>query len=161
MSHALRPALVPFDVELGSLLLANMLSAWLDHEVVAPSATEAAHEPPQNYRTSPQPVCLCLPPPVNPGPSPSSSGEHGTTVCVVCEGARTGLERNFDPHPRPRPRQVGSTDRGKGGFQDLSGGCLHGTSGGGVCLRSLPTVALGPGLASAAAVMCPHPNTGH
>ena len=35
MSRGLLSAPLPFDVELGTLLLANMLSAWLDHEVVA------------------------------------------------------------------------------------------------------------------------------
>jgi hypothetical protein len=54
MSHALLAASLPFDVELASLLVANMLSAWLDNAVVG-KATEAAHESSQNHRASPQP----------------------------------------------------------------------------------------------------------
>src|SRR5215472_12916452 len=64
MSRALLAAPLPFDVEVGSLLVANMLSAWLDNEVVG-KATEAAHESSQNHRASPQPVRLCLPPAIN------------------------------------------------------------------------------------------------
>ena len=56
MSHGLLSAPVPFDVELGSLLLANMLADWLDNEVVAQGNREAAHEPSQLtfiYRSRP------------------------------------------------------------------------------------------------------------
>src|SRR6516225_4777242 len=160
MSPALVSTSVPFDVELGSLLLANMLSAWLDREVVGKRTAEAAHEPPQDHRASPQQVRLCLPPPVNAEPSAAPSGEHGTSVCVAREGAGARLERSSNPHPRPRPGQVGSADGRTGGLQDLGGGCLHGTSGRGVCLGSLPTLALRLGLASSAAVVCPHTDSG-
>ena len=161
MSHGLLSAPLPFDVGLGSLLLANMLSAWLDNEVVAQGNREAAHEPSQDHGASPGSVRLCLPPPVHPGPSASPSGKHGTTVCFAGEGAGTGLERSFDPHSRPRPGQVGSADGRSGGLQDLGGRCLDGTSGRGVCLGSLSTLALRPRLASAAGVVCPHPDSGH
>src|SRR5215469_17016528 len=50
MSQALLAASLPFDVELGSLLVANMLSAWLDNEVVE-KATEAAYESSQKSQS--------------------------------------------------------------------------------------------------------------
>src|SRR6516225_832970 len=59
MSHGLLSAPLAFDVELGSLLLANMLSAWLDYQVVAQGNREAAHEPSQDHGASPGPVRLC------------------------------------------------------------------------------------------------------
>src|SRR5215831_12831924 len=160
MSHALLAASLPFDVELGSLLVANMLSAWLDNEVVA-KATEAAHEPSQNHRASPQPFRLCLPPAINSRPGASPSGEHGTSVCVARESAGTGLERSFDPDSRWRPGQVGSADDTTRRLQDLGRGCLHGTSGRSVCLGSFPAIALRPGLASAPGAVCSHPDSGH
>src|SRR5215471_8394592 len=116
MSHVLPSVSVRWDVEVGSLLLANMLSAWLDNQVVEKSA-EAAYEPPQDHRASPQPVGLCVPPPVNSRPSASPSREHGASVCVAGESAGTRLERSCDPHSRPRPGQVGSADGGTGRLQ--------------------------------------------
>ena len=159
MSHAPASPSAPFDPKQGGLLLANMLSAWLDGEPSGEATVEAVHEP-QDRRTSPQPIRLCLPAPVDAWPSAPSSGEHGAPVCVAREGAGTGLERSCDPHPRSGPRQVGNADGGTGGFQDLGSRCLDGTSGRGVCLGSLPTFALGLGLASTAGVVCPHPNPG-
>src|SRR6516162_49735 len=108
MSHVLPSVSIRWDVELGSLLLANMLSAWLDNQVVGKATEAAAHEPPQDHRASPQPVGLCVPPPVNSRPSASSSREHGTSVCVARESGGTRLERSCDPHSRPRSGKVGS-----------------------------------------------------
>src|SRR5437588_2012346 len=160
MSHSLLAASLPFDVELGSLLVANMLSAWLDNEVVG-KATEAAHESSQNHRASPQPVRLCLPPAINSRASASPSGEHGTPVCVARESAGTGLERSFDPDSRWRPGQVGSGDDTTRRLQDLGDGCLDGTSGRSVCLGSFPAITLRPGLASPPGVVCSHPYSSH
>src|SRR5215469_1439167 len=160
MSHALLAASLPFDVELAGLLVANMLSAWLDNEVVG-KATETAHEPSQNHRASPQPVRLCLPPAVNPWPSASPSREHGTSVCAARESTGTGLERSFDPHSRWRPGQVRIADGRTPGLQDLGSGCVNGTSGRSVCLGSFPAIALRPGLASAPGAVCSHPDSGH
>src|SRR5215831_12982499 len=117
--------------------------------------------PPQHHRASPQPVGLCVPPPVNSRPSASPSREHGTSVCLARESGGTRLERSCDPHSRPRPGQVGSADGGTGRLQDPGGGCLHGASGCGVSLGSLPTLTLGPGLAPTAGVVCSHQNAGH
>src|SRR5215469_1063170 len=161
MSHVLPSASIRWDVEVGSLLLANMLSAWLDNQVVGKATEAAAYEPPQDHRASPQPVGLCVPPPVNSRPSASPSREHGASVCVAGESAGTRLEPSFDPHARPRSGKVGSADSGTGRLQDLSGGCLDGTSGRSVCFGSLPPLALGLGLASAAGAVCAHENSGY
>src|SRR5216683_1239535 len=117
MSHAPASPSAPFDRKQGGLLLANMLSAWLDGEPSGEATVEAVYEP-QDRGTSPQPIRLCLPAP------------------------------------------VGNADGGTGGFQDVSGRCLDGTSGRCVGLGSLPTIALGLGLASAAGAVCPHSNPG-
>src|SRR6202011_4441960 len=105
MSHASASLSASFDHKQGGLLLANMLSAWLDRELSGEAPAEAVHEP-QDRRPSPQPIRLCLPAPVDSRPSAPSSGEHGTPVCIAREGTGTGLERSFDPHPRSGPRQV-------------------------------------------------------
>src|SRR6266581_7641669 len=122
MKHAPDSRSASFDPKQGGLLLANMLSAWLDGEPSAEATVEAVHEP-QDRRSSPQPIRLCLPAPVDARPSAPSSGEHGTPVRVAREGPGTGLERSFDPHPRWGPRQVRNADGGTGGFQDVGGRC--------------------------------------
>ena len=160
MSHASVSPSAPFDRKQGGLLLANMLSAWLDGEPTGEATGEAVHEP-KDRRTSPQQIRLCLPTPVDARPSAPSSGEHGTPVCIAREGTGTGLERSFDPHPGSGPRQVRNADGRTGGLQDVGSRCLDGTSGRRVCLGSLPTFALGLGLASTTGVVCPHPNAGN
>src|SRR6516164_7929637 len=114
MSHVLPSVSIRWDVELGSLLLANMLSAWLDNQVVGKATEAAAHEPPQDHRASPQPVGLCVPPPVNSRPSASSSREHGTSVCVARESGGTRLRSALSPaiwESRERRWRDGKTSR--------------------------------------------------
>ncbi len=41
----------PSTSKLGSRLLANILSAWLDREIVAKDTAEAAYEPPTAWMT--------------------------------------------------------------------------------------------------------------
>src|ERR1700737_2784377 len=159
MSHPPASPRAPFDSKQGGLLLANMLSAWLDGEPSGEATVEAVHEP-QDRRTSPQPIRLCLPAPVDARPSAPSSGEHGAPVCAAREGGGTGLEPSCDPPPRWGSRKVGNADCRTGGFQAVSGRCLDGTSGRCVGLGSLPVIALGLGLASTAGAVCPHSNTG-
>src|SRR5580700_11484373 len=159
MSHAPASPSALFDSKQGGLLLANMLSAWLDGETTGEATVEAVHEP-QDRRTSSPPMRLCLPAPVDARPSAPSSGEHGAPVCAAREGGGTGLEPSFDPHPRWGSRQVGNADGGTGGFQDVSGRCLDGTSGRCVGPGSLPAIALRLGLASTAGAVCPHSNPG-
>src|SRR6266700_7164120 len=159
MSHTPASRSAFFYTKQGGLLLANMLSAWLDGEPSGEATAEAVHEP-EDRRPSPQPIRLCLPAPVDARPSAPSSGEHGTPVCIAREGTGTGLEPRFDPHPRSGPRQVRNADDGTGGLQDVGGRCLDETSGRRACLGSLPTFSLGLGLASTAGVVRPHPNSG-
>src|SRR5260370_4087970 len=128
MSHAPASPSAPFDRKQGGLLLANMLSAWLDGEPSGEATVEAVYEP-QDRGPSPQPIRLCLPAPVDARPSAPSSGEHGPPVYTPRDGRGTGLQPSFDPHPRWGPRQVGNADGGTGGFQDVSGRCLDGTRG--------------------------------
>src|ERR1039458_5614784 len=128
MRHAPDSRSAPFDPKQGGLLLANMLSAWLDGEPSGEATAEAVDEP-KDCRTSPQQIRLCLPAPVDARPSAPSSGEHGTPVRRAREGAGTGLERSFDPHPRSGPWQVWNADGREGGLQDIGDRCLDGTSG--------------------------------
>src|SRR5713226_2071888 len=100
MSHASASPSAPFDRKQGGLLLANMLSAWLDGEPTGEAAVETVHDEPKDRRTSPHPIRLCSPAPVDARPSAPSSAEHGTPVRIAREGTGTGLERSFDPHSR-------------------------------------------------------------
>src|SRR4029453_3481907 len=149
----------PIDVELGGVLLANMLEAWLQGNPNFSATAEATDEP-QDSRSSPEPACLHLPTPVDAWSGTPSSGEHGAPVCTAREGAGTGLERVPDPHTRPGPGQDGYRNGGAGGLQDLGGGCFDGSSRCGVCIGSLAVGALEPGLASSARVVCAHHNPG-
>src|SRR5208282_1117170 len=89
MSHAAASPSAPFDRKQGGLLLANMLSAWLDGKPSGEATAEAGYEP-KDRGTSPHPIGLCLPAPVDARPSTPSSGEHGTPVCVAREGKELG-----------------------------------------------------------------------
>jgi hypothetical protein len=105
----------PFDTERGSLLLANMLSAWLDCEPGLDATAEASDEP-KDHRTAPEQTGVRLSTPVDHGPSASPSREHRAAVCSAPEGPGTGLERSCHPHPRPLPGRghtIGSPTRWK------------------------------------------------
>src|ERR1700730_10627755 len=67
MRHAPDVRSSPFDPKQGGLLLANMLSAWLDGAPSGDATAEAVHEP-KDRRTSSQPIRLCLPAPVDARP---------------------------------------------------------------------------------------------
>src|SRR5215469_7012201 len=149
---------IPIDVRVGGMLLANMLVAWLDEEVLS-AGEEASHES-QDRRTSPKPTSLRVFTPVDAQPSPPPSGEHGASVCTAREGAGTGLERIPDPHAGSGPGQDGYRNGSTGGLQDFGGGGLNGASGGGICLRSLAAGALESRLASASGVVRTHRNAG-
>src|SRR5215472_10318156 len=117
----MRPAVsalpIPTDVRVGGMLLANMLVAWLDEEVLS-TGEEASNES-QDCRTSPEPTSLRVFKPVYAQPSPPPSGEHGASVCTAREGAGTGLERIPDPHAGSRPGQDGHRNGSTGGFSRL------------------------------------------
>ena len=152
MSHVFVSTSVPFDLELGSLLLANMLSAWLDSEVAGRGTAEAAHES-QNHRASPQQVRLCLPAPVNAGSS--------TPPFALREKARElawseTLIRTLDRDLGKSGTQMTEREDFKSLVADVSMGQV-----GAVLPWKPPPLALGSGLASAAAVVCPHADSGH
>src|SRR5215471_17806720 len=150
------PALrAPIDPACGGVLLANMLESWLDQDPSLTARAEARDES-EDSRTSPPQAGLHLPAPVDAGPSPPPSGEHGTPVRLAREGAGTGLERIPDSHPRPGFGKDGNGDDAAGGLQDLSGRCLDGASGGGVCPGSLALGAFESRLAAPAGALCAH-----
>ena len=155
MSEALSALHAPIDPGRGGVLLANMLESWLDHD---PSflATAEARDEPEDSRTSPQQAGLHLLAPVDAGPSSPSSREHGAPVCLAREGAGIGLARIPDSHPRPGFGKDRDRDDAAGGLQDLSGRCLDGSGGCGVCPGSLAAGALESRLASAAGAMRVH-----
>src|SRR5215472_16364162 len=125
MSEALSALRVPIDPGQGGVLLANMLASWLDQNRSWTANAEARDES-QDSRTSPPQARLHLPAPVDAGPSPPPSGEHGAPVRLAREGAGTGLERIPDSHPRPGFGKDGNGDDAAGGLQDFSGRCLDG-----------------------------------
>ena len=90
---AFSPSDASIDVELGGVLLANMLEAWLARQ---PKLFRQLRRQPMNpkiTRTSPEPTRLHLLTPVDAWPGAPPSGEHGAPVCTAREGAGTGLER--------------------------------------------------------------------
>src|SRR6516164_7279238 len=129
----------PMDTQMGGRLLANMLADWLKNGSGFSSMAEAAHEP-QDHGTAPPQAGVRVPAPIDPRPSASPSREHGAAVCSARESPGVGLERSCDPHPRPRPGNLGFADGGERRLQDLGSGCLNGASG-----RSLGSGSLAAG----------------
>src|SRR5215472_12978111 len=158
MGPAVSTLPIPIDVRVGGLLLANMLVAWLDEEVLS-TGEEASHES-QDHRTPPEPTRLRVFTPVDAVPGPPPSGEHGATVCLAREGAGTGLERIPDPHAGSGLGQDRHRNGCTGGLQDLGGGGLDGASGRSVCLGGLAAGALESRLASASGAVRTHRNAG-
>src|ERR1700683_242314 len=155
MSEALSSLRAPIDPGRGGVLLANMLASWLDHDRGLTATAEGRGES-KDSRAAPPQARLHLPAPVDAGPSSPPSGEHGAPVRLAREGAGTGLERIPDSHPRPGFGQDGNGDDTARGLQDLSGRCLDGPGGGGVCPGSLAPGALESGLAAAAGTLRTH-----
>src|SRR5260370_12083791 len=118
MCDALSTGIAAFETELGGVLLANMLAAWLDSAPDMFASTEALDEL-QDHRTSSEQTRLCVCAPVDDGASPAPSGEHRASVCSTSEGAGLGLERSGDPYSGPGSGRIGSTDGGTGGLQNL------------------------------------------
>src|SRR5271157_582459 len=159
MSEALSALRAPIDPAQGGVLLANMLASWLDHDRSLTATAEAKDES-QDSRTSPPQAGLHLPAPVDAGPSSPPSGEYRAPVRLAREGAGTGLERISDSHPRPGFGKDGNGDDAAGGLQDLSGRCLDGAGGRGVCPGSLAPGALESRLAAAAGALRVHVHSG-
>src|SRR5271170_1676667 len=78
------------DVELGGVLLANMLADWLDGDGESSASVEVADEYYDQRATAEQNrLCVCAS--VDAGTGPSPSGEHRTPVCAEGESPGTGL----------------------------------------------------------------------
>src|SRR5437879_8203440 len=151
MSEMCSSLFVPIDPESRGVLLANMLEAWLDARADFLTIAEVTDEL-EDHRTASEQTCLHLSAPVDPGSSPSPSGEHGTPVCTAAEGTGIGLERSHGPHTRSRPGNIGCADDRTHGFQDLGRGCFDGASGSRVCSGSFATGTLECRLVSTAGV---------
>src|SRR6516162_907616 len=158
MSEMSSSLIVPIDPELGGVLLANMLEAWLDVRTDFLTIAEVTDEL-EDYRTAPEQTRVHLSAPVDPGSSPSPSGEHRTPVCTAAEGTGIGLERSHCPHTRSRPGNIGCADDWTRGFQDFGGGCFDGSSGSRVCSGSLAPGALECRLVSTARIVRADPDT--
>ena len=159
MSEMCSSLFVPIDPESGGVLLANMLEAWLDARADFLTIAEVTDEL-EDHRTASEQTCLHLSAPVDPGSSPSSSGEHGTPVCPAAEGIGIGLERSHGPHTRSRPGNIGCADDRTHGFQDFGRGCFDGASGSRVCSGSFATGTLECRLVSTAGVVRTDPDAG-
>jgi len=118
-----------FDPQEGGLLLANMLSAWLDGEPRGETTAEAVHEP-QDRRPSPQPIRLCLPAPVDARPSAPSPGEHGTPVRIAREGAGNWAGAKLRSAPSIGTSASPERRQRDGRISRPWWRCLDGTSGG-------------------------------
>lgn len=118
----------PIDAQLGGALLANMLADWLNGDRMNMSSVDAAYEF-RDQQSTPEQDRICLCAPVDASAGPPQSGEHGTPICPAGEGLGTGLERADNSDSRRGSGQVGSADRGSGGFQDPGSGSLDGQVG--------------------------------
>src|SRR5713226_1308002 len=152
MREVLAALHAPIDAGLGGVLLANMIEAWLVGNPEGVTSVEAANEL-QDHGATPEQTGLHLCPPVDECPGAPPPGEHGAPVCPANDGAGTGLERVGDSHARPGPGHDGDRDDQAGRLQDSGGGCLDGSSRGGVCAGSFTAGALESRLASAAGVV--------
>src|SRR6267143_1502731 len=101
MSDSSFSLIAPIDPELGGVLLANMLEAWLDADPSWLTTAEVSDEF-EDHRTASEQACLYLCAPVDYGPSTAPSREHGTPVCTAPEGAGIGLDRRCHLHTRRR-----------------------------------------------------------
>src|SRR5215469_680104 len=128
MSEMSSSLIAPFDPELGGVLLANMLDAWLDAQPDFLTIAEVTDEL-EDHRAASEQTRLHLPAPIDPGSSSSSSGEHRTPVCPAAEGTGVGLERSHSPHTGSRFGNIRYADNQTHGFQDFGGGCFDGSSG--------------------------------
>src|SRR5260370_38388601 len=102
MSATSSSLIVPTDLQLATVIVANMLENWLDFFPAALTTAEVTDEP-ENLRTAEEQASLHLCASVDPCPSAPPSGEHRASVCAATESSGTGLERTIDPHPRSGP----------------------------------------------------------
>src|SRR5215831_10604763 len=158
MSEMSSSLIAPFDPELGGVLLANMLEAWLDAQPDFLTIAEVTDEL-EDHRTASEQTRLHLPAPIDPGSSSSSSGEHRTPVCSAAEGTGVGLERSHSPHTGSRFGNIRYADNQTHGFQDFGGGCFDGSSGSRVCFGSFAAGALECRLVSTARIVRADPDT--
>src|SRR5260370_36627192 len=147
------------DVELGGVLLANMLAGWLAGDRERSSSVDVGDEY-HDQPATPEQDRLCVCAPVDTGAGPSPSGEHGAPVCAERESLGTGLERFDGSDSGPGSGQVRSTDNGAGGFQDSGSGSLAGGGGRMVCAGGLATGEIAFRLASIAGVVSTDRYTG-
>src|SRR5258708_16391875 len=148
MSDSSFSLIAPIDPELGGVLLANMLEAWLDADPSWLTTAEVSDEF-EDHRTASEQARLYLCAPVDYGPSTAPSREHGTPVCTAPEGAGIGLDRRCHLHTRRGSGRVGHPNDGAHGLQDLGRRCFDGTGGSGVRFGGFPSSTLEGGLASA------------
>src|SRR6516225_4728669 len=102
MSEVSSSLIVPIDPELGGVLLANMLEAWLDAHPDSLTTAEVTDEL-EDHRATSEQTCLHLRAPVDVGSSPSPSRKHGTPICAAAESTGTRLEHSSRPNTRSRP----------------------------------------------------------
>src|SRR5258708_37055095 len=105
MSDSSFSPIAPIDPELGGVLLANMLEAWLDADPSWLTTAEVSVEF-EDHRTASEQARLYLCAPVDYYPSTASSSEHGPPVCTAPEGAVIRLYRRCHLHTRWRSRRV-------------------------------------------------------
>src|ERR1700730_14149413 len=99
MSTTSSSLIVPSDLQLASMIVANMPESWLDFPPHACTTTEVTDEP-ENLRPATEQAGVHLCAAVDSCPSAPPSGEHRASVCAATASCGTGLERNVDPHPR-------------------------------------------------------------
>src|ERR1035438_313971 len=143
------------DLQLGGVLLANMLVGWLDGDRESSFFAEAADEY-HDQRATPEQDRLCVCASVDAGAGSPPSGEHGAPVCPAGESPGNGMERADGSSTGSGPGQVRSADSRTGGFQDSGSGCFDGEGWRGFCAGSIATGPLEFRLASIAGTVRSH-----
>src|SRR5258708_11603213 len=124
MSTASSSLIVPFDPQLASVIVANMLENWLDSSPHALTTSEVIDEP-ENLRTAEEQTGLHLCATVNPCASAPPSGEYRSSVCAPAESYGTGLDRTIDPHPRSGVAIIRCPYDGTHPFEYTCSGAFH------------------------------------
>ena len=140
----------PFDLRVGARLLANMLIDLIDGNPAL--VAEVSHEH-DDHACTPEQTGVHLHPAIDVGAGAPQPGEHRAAICTPGQGAGTGLAIEVDSGVGPGSGDVGRTECGPRGLQDLGGGRLDGSGRSSVCAGSVSAGTFQPRLASTAGVV--------
>src|ERR1700760_4163580 len=112
------PALIALDLVKAGAIVADMIVSYLAAGA-PPLYSEQPNEPNlQDCRSAPVETSVHLHPPIDAGPGPSQSGEHGSPVQPGRQSPVFGLEPAADPDPRSRSHPIWHSHHHTHGLQN-------------------------------------------